>query len=69
MDWPNYDYMEQYDIIDLLNDLQDAANDIAFDSKQTHVWKFKSRVVRIREKMDEITAILAELDEREEVEE
>lgn len=64
-----YDYMTQYDIIDLLNDLQDAANDIAFDSKQTHVWKFKSRVVRIREKMEEITAILAELDRREEVEE
>lgn len=62
-----FSYMKDFTVIDLLEDLKDAANDIAYDAGQANEHRYVNRMLKIKGKIGELLALLDELDAREEV--
>lgn len=65
----DYSYMENFSVIDLIEDLKDAAADINYDAGRMEPWRFVNRLLKIRVKLEELQALIEELDAREEEEE
>ena len=65
----DFSYMEKYSVQDLIEDLKDAAADINYDAGRMEPWRYVNRILKIRAKLEELQALLEELDMREEEEE
>lgn len=65
----DYSYMEKYSVVDLIEDLKDAAADINYDAGRMEPWRFVNRILKIRVKLEELQELLDQLDAREEEEE